>query len=94
MQKRSESSNGTIASGAATKTVTFDKAFFTGTAALGGATAYLPSVGITAMNMASGGYFEVGTITGSSFQVTFKQANGTIINRNFLYNAVGYGKGL
>ena len=94
MQKRSESSNGTIASGAATKTVTFDKAFFTGTAALGGATAYLPSVGITAMNMASGDYFEVGTITGSSFQVTFKQANGTIINRNFLYNAVGYGKGL
>ena len=44
--------------------------------------------------MASGDYFEVGTITGSSFQVTFKQSNGTIINRNFLYNAVGYGKGL
>jgi hypothetical protein len=91
-QRRSEQSNGNVASGAGTATVTFDKAFFVGTTALGGLNAYLPSVGITAQNMATGDYFTLGTVTGTNFQVTFRNAAGTAINRNFTWSAVGYGK--
>ena len=91
-QQRTEQSNGNVASGAGTATVTFGKAFFTGTAAIGGVNAYLPSIGITAQNMATGDYFAIGTVTGTSFQVTFRNAAGTAINRNFTWSAVGYGK--
>jgi predicted phage tail protein len=93
-QRRTEQSNGVVASGAATKTVTFDKAFFTGTASLGGLNAYLPSIGITAQNMATGDYFTLGTVTSTNFQVTFRNAAGAAIDRNFTYTAVGYGCGL
>ena len=93
-QRRTEQSNGNIASGAATKTVTFEKAFFTGTASLGGVNAYLPSIGITAQNMATGDYFTLGTVTGTTFQVTFRNAAGTAIDRNFTYTSVGYGRGV
>jgi len=91
-QRRTEQSNGNVASGAGTATVTFDKAFFVGTTALGNLNAYLPSVGITAQNMATGDYFTLGTVTGTNFQVTFRNAAGTAINRNFTWSAVGYGK--
>jgi predicted phage tail protein len=93
-QRRTEQSNGNIASGAAAMTVTFEKAFFTGTAAIGGVNAYLPSIGITAQNMATGDYFTLGTVTGTTFQVTFRNAAGTAIDRNFTYTAVGYGRGV
>ena len=93
-QRRTEQSNGNIASGAGTKTVTFDKPFFVGTASLGGVNAYLPSIGITAQNMATGDYFVVGTVTGTSFQVTFRNSAGTAVDRNFTYMATGYGRGL
>jgi hypothetical protein len=93
-QRRTEQSNGNVASGAGTATVTFDKAFFVGTASLGGVNAYLPSIGITAQNMATGDYFTLGTVTGTTFQVTFRNAAGTAIDRNFTWSAVGYGKSL
>jgi len=93
-QRRTEQSNGVVASGAGTKTITFDKAFFTGTAAIGGVNAYLPSIGITAQNMATGDYFTLGTVTATNFQVTFRNAAGTAIDRNFTYTAVGYGRGV
>lgn len=93
-QRRTEQSNGNIASGAAAMTVTFEKAFFTGTASIGGVNAYLPSIGITAQNMATGDFFTLGTVTGTTFQVTFRNAAGTAIDRNFTYTAVGYGRGV
>ena len=52
-QRRQENSNGAIASGTSTKSITFDKAFFVGTSVLGGANAYLPSIGITVQNPAT-----------------------------------------
>jgi hypothetical protein len=91
-QQRTEQSSAAVSSGAGTATVTFDKAFFTGTAAIGGVNAYLPSIGITAQNMATGDYFTLGTVTGTNFQITFRNAAGTAINRNFTWSAVGYGK--
>jgi len=92
-QRRQDQSVGSIASGAGVKTVTFDKPFFTGTAALGGVNSSLPSVGITALNMATGDYFVVGSVTSSQFVVTFRNSGGTAIDRNFSWAAVGYGKG-
>ena len=92
-QRRQDQSVGSIASGAGAKTVTFDKPFFTGTASLGGVDTSLPSVGITAQNMATGDYFVVGSVSSSQFVVTFRDSGGTAIDRNFAWSAVGYGKG-
>jgi predicted phage tail protein len=92
-QRRQDQSVGSIPSGAGAKTVTFDKPFFTGTAGLGGVDSSLPSVGITAQNMATGDYFVVGSVSSSQFVVTFRNSGGTAIDRNFAWSAVGYGKG-
>jgi hypothetical protein len=87
-QQRQEQSTATIASGVAAKLVTFDKAFYTA-----GSTIF-PSVGITAQNMVSGDYFTVGSVTGTTFTVTFRNSGGTTIDRNFTYTATGYGRAL
>ena len=93
LQSRTEQSTTTIPSGSGAKNVTFDKPFFTGTASLGGTNAYLPSIGITAQGMASGDFFELSNVSGTGFTVHFKNG-GSDINRNFSYQAVGFGKGV
>ena len=94
LQARTEQSTSIIASGAGSKDVSFAAPFFTGTSAIGGSTsAYPPSIGITAQNMASGDFFEVTNITGSGFRITFKNSSNNAVNRNFSYSAVGYGRG-
>lgn len=93
LQIRIENSFGNITSSAGATNVTFNHAFFTGTASLGGINAYKPSVGITANNMGSGEYFEVTNVSGTGFTVTFRNAGGTAISRTFGWIAVGYGKG-
>ena len=94
LQARTEQSTTLISSGAGAKTVTFAAPFFTGTSAIGGSTsAYPPSIGITAQDMASGDFFEVTSITGTGFVVTFKNSSNSAVSRNFSYSAVGYGRG-
>ena len=94
LQARTEQSTTLIASGAGAKDVTFAAPCFTGTSAIGGSTsAYPPSIGITAQNMASGDFFEITNITGSGFRITFKNSSNTAVDRNFSYSAVGYGRG-
>ena len=94
LQARTEQSTTLISSGAGAKDVTFAAPFFTGTSAIGGSTsAYPPSIGITAQNMASGDFFEITNITGSGFRITFKNSSNTAVDRNFSYSAVGYGRG-
>ena len=94
LQSRTEQSTTLIASGAGAKDVTFAAPFFTGTSAIGGSTsAYPPSIGITAQNMASGDFFEITNITGSGFRITFKNSSNAAVDRNFSYSAVGYGRG-
>ena len=92
-QRRTEQSATAISSGAGAKAITFDKAFFTGTSALNGVNSSLPSIGITAQNMASGDYFEVTSVSGTGFTVHFKNSSNASISRNFNYSAVGFGKG-
>ena len=73
--------------------VTFGKPFFVGTSSLGGANAFLPSVGITIENASAGDYFVLSGVTGTGFNIKIK--NGTsFIDKQFTFQAVGYGKGV
>jgi predicted phage tail protein len=92
-QRRTEQSVGAVSSGAGTKTVNFDKAFFTGITGLGGSNAYLPSIGIVAQDMNTGDYFRVTSVTNASFNVTFYNSSNVAVSRQFLWSAIGYGKG-
>jgi predicted phage tail protein len=92
-QRRTEQSVVALASGAASYAVAFDKPFFTGTALLGGLNTSLPSIGITAQNLSQGDFFNVTNITSSGFDVIFRNSAGTAVSRNFLWSAVGFGKG-
>jgi predicted phage tail protein len=92
LQQRTEQSTATIASGTSAKAVTFTNAFFTGTSSLGGANSALPTIGITPLNMATGDFFELSSISRTGFTVTFKNSSGTIVDRNFNYMATGFGK--
>jgi predicted phage tail protein len=92
-QRRTEQSVGAVSSGAGTKTVNFDKAFFTGVTGLGGSNAYLPSIGIVAQDMNTGDYFRVTSVTNASFNVTFYNSSNVAVSRQFLWSAIGYGKG-
>ena len=91
LQRRTEQGN-VIASGAGAKAVTFTNPFFVGTSSLLGANTNLPSVGINAQNMASGDFFEVSSVSGTGFTVHFKNSSNASIDRNFTYQAVGFGK--
>lgn len=93
-QRRQENSNGTEASGTATKAITFDKPFFVGTASLGGANAYLPSIGITVQNLGDGERVNVSSVSATGFSVDVLNSGGSNVNRNFTWTAVGYGKGV
>lgn len=90
-QRRQENSNGTIASGTSTKSVTFDKAFFVGTASLGGSNAYLPSVAVTVQNLGDGERLNVSNVSATGFDVDILSGS-TNVDRNFTYAAVGYGR--
>jgi predicted phage tail protein len=97
MPSRTEQS-AVIASGLGAKNVTFTNAFFVGTSALGNLNNFLPSVSITPQHssskqMASGDYFELTNVTGTGFTIHFKNSSGGNIDRDFTYNAVGFGKG-
>ena len=91
-QRRQEQSTSAVASGTSTKSVTFDKAFFTGTASIGGVNAYLPSVGITVQNLGAGERVNVSNVTGTGFDLDVLDSGGSNVDRNFTWQAVGYGK--
>ena len=82
---------------AASKTVEFAHPFFVGTASLGGLRAFMPSIGITIENAQSGDFFTVTQPTnsdaGKKFTVDIKNGSN-FVNRNFTFQAVGYGKGV
>ncbi len=92
IQRRTEQGNLT-ASGAGQKNITFQHPFFVGTSSILGANSNLPSVGINAQNMVSGDYFLVTNVSSTGFTVEFKNSSNASIDRNFTYQAVGFGKG-
>jgi hypothetical protein len=93
LPSRTEQSTTTIVSGSGSKNVVFSKPFFVGTSSLGGANSYLPSVGITAQSMQSGDFFELTNVSATGFTIHFKNGSSSI-DRNFSYQAVGFGKGV
>ena len=92
LQRRQENSDGVIASGTSTKAITFNKPFFVGTAGLGGANAYLPSIGVTVQNLGNGERVNVSNVTSTGFSVDVLNSSGSNVDRNFSYTAVGYGR--
>ena len=80
-------------SGTSAKTVTFGKPFFVGTSSLGGANAFLPTIGITIQNAQSGDFFTVTSVSGTGFTVSIKNGS-SFVDRTFTFQAVGYGKGV
>lgn len=79
LETRTESST-TIASGAAAKDVTFTNAFY-----------QTPNIGITAFDLDSGDYYRVTSTSRTGFTVTFYNSSNTAVDRDFQYQAVGYG---
>ena len=85
---------GHIASGTATKSVTFTNSFFTGqSGTLVPANSVLPSIGITIENAQQGDFFTLSSITGTGFDIDVKDSGGNNVNRNFKYAATGFGRG-
>jgi len=82
-ERRTENSE-TIASGATSKAVLFENAFYTDTDTE-------VTVGITAFDLQSGDYYRLTSVTGTGFTVTFYNSSDTVIDRNFQYTAIGYG---
>ena len=94
LDQRTEQSVELVASGTSGsgKSLTFDKAFFTGTSSLLGANSRLPSIGIVAQNMASGDYYNVTSVSATGFTVIFKDSSNNPIDRSFYWTAVGFGR--
>ncbi|MAK83473.1 host specificity protein J [Phenylobacterium sp.] len=99
-QRRQENSDGVIFSTtngeeggtAGTCPITFEKPFFVGTADLGGANAYLPSIGVTVQNLGNGERVNVSNVTSTGFSVDVLNSSGSNVTRKFSYTAVGYGR--
>ena len=79
MQKRTETGED-VASGTTTKTVTFTNPFFA-----------IPSIGISAQNMATGDFFSISNKSISGFDIVFQNSSGSNINRTFDFVAIGHG---
>jgi len=88
LQARTEQSTVTVASGAGTKSVTFPHPFYTANNTI------FPTIGITAFNLNTGEYYTITNVSGTGFDVTFRNASGTAVDRNFTWVATGYGKGV
>jgi len=94
LEQRTDQGTGqTITSSAGVTTVPFTSPFFVGTSALGNLNQHLPTVNVTAQNLASGDFFEISNITASNFQIHFKNSSNASISKQFTFTAVGFGKG-
>jgi len=87
LERRTENS-GQIRSGYGTRSITFEKPFYTDADTA-------VSVGITALNMQEGDYFEMTEPTSTGFDITFKGTfdGDVFVDRFFSYTAIGYGTG-
>lgn len=94
LQPRSDHSNAPIASGTSTKSVTFNKRFFVGTASVGGLNTYLPSVGVVVQNLGDGERVNVSNVSATGFDLDVLDSGGNNVDRNFTYAANGYGRGI
>ena len=93
LDRRVETVNSVIASTTSTKSVTFANSFFTGASGTDvSANSAKPTVGITIDNMTAGDEFFLSNISGTGFDIDIKN-NGSNVDRNFKYTAIGFGRG-
>ncbi len=97
MNKRTETSATLTTAGdqtvASNTAYTFTNGFFVGTGASTGFTASLPSVTINPLALGTGEFFEVTNISGTGFNVVFKNSSGVAqTGKQFTYTASGFGK--
>ena len=82
-ERRTENS-GEITSGESSYPQLFEDAFYTDADTE-------VTVGITALNIQSGDYYRLTSVTGTGFTITFYDSSDTVISRKFQYTAIGYG---
>ena len=97
MNKRTETSATLTTAGdqtvASNTAYTFTNGFFVGTGATTGFDAPLPSVTINPLALGTGEFFEVTNISGTGFNVVFKNSSGVAqTGKQFTYTASGFGK--
>ena len=97
MNKRTETSATLTTAGdqtvASNTAYTFTNGFFVGTGASTGFDAPLPSVTINPLALGTGEFFEVTNISGTGFNVVFKNSSGDPqTGKQFTYTASGFGK--
>jgi hypothetical protein len=82
LQQRIEQS-GTVSATAGTYAITFAERFYD-----------VPNIGVTAYSMNAGDYWVINSasITRSGFSVTFRDAGGAAVARQFNYTAIGFGR--
>jgi len=80
LQRRTEQQRN-ISTTTSAKVITFPSAFYS-----------VPSVTVTATNMATGDFFELTSVSRTGFTIATKNAGGTIVDRTIDYQAVGHGK--
>jgi hypothetical protein len=80
LQQRVERS-AELTSGTSTYTATFANAFYDA-----------PAVTIAPLNMATGDYFTLSSVTSTGFQVGFFNSGGTPVSRQFTHTSVGHGR--
>ena len=71
--------------------VVFGKPFFVG---FGGSNTFLPSVGITIQGANLGEYFVLSNVSGTGFNIKILDNSNNPVNKQFTFQAVGYGKGV
>ena len=79
LEKRTETGDD-IASGTSTKTITFTNNFY-----------QTPNINITGQDLSSGDFFVITNKSKTGFDIVFKNSSNTIIDKQFDYQAIGYG---
>lgn len=64
-----------------TFTVTFTDAFYDA-----------PTINITPLNLATGDYFTLSSVTSTDYQVAFFNSGGDLVSRQFTHTSVGHGR--
>lgn len=70
-----------VASGTSTKSVSFAAAFMAA-----------PSITIAAQDMATGDYYQITSKAATGFDITFRNAGGSAVDRTFDWQAIGFGR--
>ena len=95
LKSRTEINSSPISKNGASKTVTFDKAFYSGSSNTD-ITDHVPEVTVTIQPDSNGALqnnetVKITNVKSNQFTVDIKDSSGNFVTRNFNYSAVGFG---